>query len=129
VQQQVILDTLKSFNSHPTVDELYNEIQKKHPAISKTTIYRNLRNLSEGGRVSQVPIVEDVTRYDGRIEPHSHFFCTKCSMIYDVDLSSAGFISGASELVADEYGHKVDRQEISLFGICSKCALELKQDD
>lgn len=122
VQQQVILDTLKSFTTHPTVDELYCEIQKKHPAISKTTIYRNLRNLSSDGTILQVPLIEDVSRYDSCVNPHSHFFCNECGTIYDVDISSEGCLTDASNFVEGKYGYKITRQEISLFGICSKCA-------
>ena len=54
VQRQIILDTLRKLSKHPTIDEIYVEIHNEHPSISKTTVYRNLRQLADNGAIRQV---------------------------------------------------------------------------
>jgi Fe2+/Zn2+ uptake regulation proteins len=118
IQRQIILDTLKNFSTHPTVDELYLEIQKIHPAISKTTIYRNLRQLAQGGEIGQVALTNDVERYDKRTEHHYHFQCKECKALFDVDVAS---IQGINEKVEEKHGFQVDEHNILFKGICLRC--------
>jgi len=118
IQRQIILDTLKNFDTHPTVDELYLEIQKTHPAISKTTIYRNLRQLAKGGQIGQVALPNDVERYDKRTEPHYHFQCKVCSSLFDVDIE---VVHGIHEQVEEKHGFQVDEHNIIFKGVCLQC--------
>jgi len=118
IQRQIILDTLQSFNTHPTVDELYLEIQKTHPAISKTTIYRNLRKLAKGGEIGQVALPDGVERYDKRGEHHYHFQCKECEGLFDVDIAS---LQGLNETVEAKHGFQVDEHNIVFKGVCLQC--------
>ena len=105
VQRQIILDTLKKFTIHPTVEELYEEIQKSHPSISKTTIYRNLRQLVQGGHVGNIVLLDDAERFDKRTDRHYHFQCKSCGALFDVDID---YPDGINEKVQEKYGVHVD---------------------
>jgi len=118
VQRQIILDTLKKFITHPTVDELYSEIQKSHPSISKTTIYRNLRQLAHGGQIGRVAISDNAERFDYRTDRHYHFQCKTCGEIFDVDID---YVDGINEAVQKKYKFRVDEHDIIFRGVCSKC--------
>ena len=118
IQRQIILDTLRNFSTHPTVDELYLEIQKTHPAISKTTIYRNLRQLAQGGEIGQVELSNDAERYDKRTEFHYHFHCKECKELFDVDID---YMQGINEKVEEKHGFQVDKHDIVFKGVCLKC--------
>ena len=118
IQRQIILDTIRNFSTHPTVDELYLEIQKTHPAISKTTIYRNLRQLAQGGEVGQVELSNDAERYDKRTEPHYHFHCKECKKLFDVDID---YMQGINEKVEEKHGFQVDKHNIIFKGVCLQC--------
>jgi len=118
VQRQIILDTLNKFITHPTVDELYSEIHKGHPSISKTTIYRNLRQLAQGGQIGRVALPDDVERYDKRTDRHYHFQCKSCGELLDVDI---GYVDGINEKVQEKYGFQVDGHNTVFFGTCTQC--------
>ena len=118
VQRQIIFDTLNKFITHPTVDELYAEIQKSHPSISKTTIYRNLRELAQGGQVGRVTLPDDVERYDKRTDYHYHFQCKSCGELLDVDID---YLAGINEKVQAKHGFQVDEHDIVFMGVCPQC--------
>jgi len=118
VQRQIILETFNKFITHPTVDELYSEIQKSHPSISKTTIYRNLRQLAQGGQIGKIALPNDVERYDKRTDQHYHFQCKSCRELFDVDID---YLDGINEKVQEKYGIQVEEHDIIFKGICSQC--------
>lgn len=118
VQQQIILNALTKFNTHPTVDEIYEEIFKNHTAISKATVYRNLRKLTDNGDVKQVPMTDETERYDSRISKHYHFKCKICKKIFDVDIQ---YNSNVDETVRQMYGFQVDDHDVIFKGICTQC--------
>jgi len=118
VQRQIIINTLKEFKSHPSVDVLYAEIYKTHPTISKATVYRNLRMLSEEGLIKQIAVSDDVARYDGCVKVHYHFSCKLCNKIFDLEMD---MLEGIDNNVQDSYGVKVDGHEILFSGTCAEC--------
>ena len=118
VQRQIIFTTLNSFVIHPTVDELYSEIRKSHPSISKTTIYRNLRQLAQGGQIGRMALPDDVERYDKRTDRHYHFQCKSCGELLDVDID---YLDGINEKVQEKHGFQVDEHDIIFKGVCPKC--------
>jgi len=118
VQRQIILEALNKFNTHPTVDELYSEIQKSHPSISKTTVYRNLRQLAQGGHIGRVALPDDVERYDKRTDQHYHFQCKSCGGLLDVDIN---YLDGINEKVHKKHGFQVDGHDIVFMGVCPQC--------
>jgi len=116
VQQQIILKTLKLIDKHPTVDELYLEIQKEHPVISKATIYRNIKRLTGTGEVKRIP--GDAARYDISAGCHSHFICEMCGVVMDV----AHEVDRECDTEALEAnGYDINRREFYLYGTCPGC--------
>ena len=122
IQKQIVLETLKSFNTHPSVDELYSVINKKHPTISKATIYRNLNQLAQKGAILQIALANDVSRYDGCTDFHHHFICDSCGGVFDVYIDSTDDSEGLFANIKNKYGYTVDRSMTFFFGTCSKCA-------
>lgn len=118
VQRKIILETLKRLNNHPTTEELYAEIQKGYPTISKTTVYRNLRLLTQSGLVRRVSVPDGPERYEGQPEPHYHFKCSICGGVFDVDIP---VISDIDARVAQKYGFDVSGHDIMFHGVCNKC--------
>ena len=118
VQRQIISETLNKFITHPTVDELYSEIIKSHPSISKTTVYRNLRQLAQGSQIGRVALPDDVERYDKRTDQHYHFQCKSCGELLDVDID---YLDGINEKAQEKHGFQVDEHDIVFKGICLNC--------
>ena len=118
VQRQIILTGLRKLNTHPTIEEVYAEIQKEHPAISKTTVYRNLRQLAESGIIRQVSLPDGLERYDRFATPHYHFRCMKCNSILDVEMK---YLSNIDDEIQEKYNFQVDKHDVVFTGVCMKC--------
>ncbi|MCL1803288.1 MAG: transcriptional repressor [Eubacteriaceae bacterium] len=118
VQRQIILDTLKKLRIHPSIDEIYAEIHKEHASISKTTIYRNLRQLAKAGEIRQVLLADGLERYDSRTEQHYHFTCKHCGGILDINIE---YLEGINDKVQGMYGVQVDEHDVIFIGVCQDC--------
>ena len=112
-----MLQTL-SILVHPYMDEIYDEIHVGHPSISKTTVYRNLRQLSEDGIIRQLFMPDGLRRYDRRTDSHYHFKCKSCEGIFDVDMDYLAGIDGA---IQEKQGFNVEEHSIVFWGFCTGC--------
>jgi len=118
VQRQIILAAVKKFLNHPKVEDVYLEVHKNHPTISKATVYRNLRYLVACGEICQIALSDDLSRFDKRADPHNHFKCKICGNIFDVDVD---YFADIDETVRQKYGFQVVAHDVVFRGICSKC--------
>jgi len=82
-QRVAIMQYLLSHHTHPTIDEIYNNLCSLIPTLSRTTVYNTLRMFSEVGAAQQITIDDHHVCYDGIIEPHAHFVCRQCGKIQD----------------------------------------------
>jgi len=107
--------------THPSVDDLYDELKKKHPSISKATVYRNMRSFVEKGIALQVAVTGDASRFDGCTDFHFHFICNDCRKVIDLQIDGADDSEKLNNIVQNQYGFKVDKQLTSFFGTCLDC--------
>ena len=63
-QRLKVLEYLTQNRCHPTVEQIFTELQKDIPTLSKTTVYNTLRILAEAGLVKVITIDERESRYD-----------------------------------------------------------------
>ena len=118
-QREAIKDYLSSVTTHPTADTVYMHIKDEFPNISLGTVYRNLSLLSDIGEIRKLTNFGSADRYDGRVAPHSHFMCTKCNRVIDMQSDS---LNGILEQAAAEFVHgKVFDVDASFYGICKEC--------
>ena len=85
-QRLKVLEYLTQNRCHPTVDQIYTELQKDIPTLSKTTVYNTLRILAEAGLVKVISIEDKECRFDIDTEDHGHFKCESCGTIFDFPL-------------------------------------------
>ena len=115
VQRIRVLEYLQNSKNHPTIDNIYNDLVKEIPTLSKTTVYNILKLFSEKNVARTFRIGNNEARYDGDTSIHGHFKCNKCGIIYDfnVNIDELKF-SGLDKFKINEY-------HIYLNGICKKC--------
>ena len=80
-QREAILKILRNTRSHPTADQIYDEVRKDIPNISKGTVYRNLQVLEEDGAITELKINGTQSRYEVKQESHYHFRCENCGCV------------------------------------------------
>ena len=117
-QREVILRVLRTTNSHPTVDRIYDEVRKEIPHISLGTVYRNLKLLQEGGKILEIDLSGAFSRFDGNPENHYHFRCEKCGRVFDVDEPVSKELD---ERVARKMDFAVLYHRIEFRGLCKEC--------
>lgn len=117
-QREAILNVLRSADSHPTADWIYDEVRKTIPNISKGTVYRNLKILQEKGEISELNLSGTVSRFEGRQENHYHFRCDKCGRVFDLDEPVNNELD---ERVARKTGFKVSYHQLEFRGFCKDC--------
>ncbi len=115
-QREKILELLKDTKDHPSADEVYEKIREIFPSISLGTVYRNLGVLHEQGLVNRIMHAAGPDRFDADMYIHSHFYCERCGIIYDIKEDALTMQTG--NLLS---GHKVNKQTTSYYGICSNC--------
>ncbi|MCE2741789.1 MAG: transcriptional repressor [Sphingobacteriales bacterium] len=80
-----IYQLLSTFKHHPSAEELYQKVSKKHPSISLATIYKTLEVLVQNKLVKKVVTDEDKVRYDFRTDQHIHLYCERTNKITDYE--------------------------------------------
>jgi len=113
-QRLQILETI-SMCGHKDIDEIYSEVVAKYPTISLATVYKNLIIMNESGVLREVPIVGKKSKYEINKADHLHLVCNHCGSIEDHPMESLfGGLANKEDFV-------LEKQEINLYGICSKC--------
>ncbi len=118
-QRNAVLRVLGKKNFHPTVDEIYSVVKDEFPKISLATVYRNVEQLCQMGKIWKVDIAEGPARYDGNMEKHFHACCEMCGAVEDAQLNTdlADMIDPGS--VADKFF--VTGYRVEFYGVCDNC--------
>ncbi len=121
-----ILKYLDKHRTHPTADEIYTELKKTNPSLSKTTVYNSLETLKLEGIIQNLSICATEARYDFNKDMHHHFLCTKCNRIYDIDFKCPNVEKIRHEIQSE--GHKITEVHGYFKGICKNC-IKKKTDE
>jgi Fur family ferric uptake transcriptional regulator len=118
-QRAAVHEALQGDASHPSADEIYLRVRKVLPRISLGTVYRNLQQLVEEGRIRVLLLDERVARYDPMLADHDHFICQRCNRVIDVMLEYDRDVN-TTPLV--EQGFTITAHRLSVHGLCQTCA-------
>jgi Fur family peroxide stress response transcriptional regulator len=117
-QREAILRVLRNTRSHPTADSIYDEVRKEIPAISKGTIYRNLKVLQELGKIRELNLNGTVSRFEVAQSDHYHFRCEVCGRVLDLD---EPVHKELDRKVAERTGLKISHHQLEFRGRCQDC--------
>ena len=121
IQREVILDELYNSNEHLTPEELYKQIQEKHPDLKTgiATVYRTLSLLEDSEMVTSLSFGTQGKKYElGAKDHHDHIICTQCGEITEfVDEQ----IEERQHKIAEALGFKMEDHSMQIYGVCKKC--------
>ena len=121
-QRLAIVKILAESEDHPSVENIYDQINKDFPTMSLATVYKNIILMKSLGEVLELGFPDGSNRYDGnKPYAHPHVVCTKCKKIVDPDLES---LDDMTKEVAAETHFKILNHRLDFFGICSDCMAE-----
>lgn len=120
-QREIILDAFLRAKTHPSIEDLYLKLRKKHPNIGYATVYRTLKLFAECGIAAERNFGDGQRRYESTsaVEHHDHLICTGCGKI--IEFENLG-IEKLQEEVAMEHGFVIENHRLEIFGVCPECA-------
>lgn len=114
-QRELVYKVVMQSSDHPGADAVYERARKIMPKISMGTVYRNLKQLAEMGKIREIRISDNYNRYDKTLQVHAHFFCRVCGKVTDVPVE--GGIKGPGS----GFGGKLESTDILFGGVCEEC--------
>ena len=127
-QRELILNSLRNRKDHPTAEKLYLDLKNEMPELGIATVYRNLSDLCEEGKIIRIKTASGPDKFDGNTMPHIHFECKECGDIIDIVLfeNQVKQLDNDLKIFAKQINAEVEDSEITITGLCTKCKKKLK---
>jgi len=122
-QRIKVLEYLNKNQCHPTVDQIFKDLQSEIPTLSKSTIYNTLNLFLKSGLIRVINIEDNETRYDIITKNHGHFKCESCGKIFNFSID---FNSLKTEELS---GFKIIDKNLYFKGICPRCLTNVNNND
>ncbi len=124
-QRERIFRAVMESCEHPTANMVYEQLKTDMPRLSLGTVYRNLNQLADAGRLKKIPLADGSCRFDKTKEAHSHIVCETCGVVADVHLPS---FQALEEAIETETDFSLKSYDVVLRGVCQHCRLLTEQN-
>lgn len=121
-QREEIIKVVKDSYDHKTAEEIYMIVKANDPAVSRSTVYRNLGLLVENNIVNKISMLVGPDRYDYIRETHNHVICSKCGKIFDFKYEFE--YNHLKKLIMEQTGVEISDKGIALEGLCDSCKIK-----
>ena len=122
-KRDAILDCIRHTKCHPTAEWVYQQLKPDFPDLSLGTVYRNIAMFKEEGIIQSIGVVNGLERYDYTTEPHTHFICSTCGQVIDLD----HVVLPAAVLEDAASGGTIATYQLQFIGTCAECSGHQKQ--
>lgn len=112
--EKQIYDIVNASDEHMTADQVFNELQKSYPTVSRATVYNNLNKLCDVKLIRRVTLEDSPDRYD-RISKHDHLICQKCGKLADICFDDL------TQTLIKQLGNDFLYYDLKVFYICPDC--------
>jgi Fur family peroxide stress response transcriptional regulator len=117
-QRKAIFEAIVGRKDHPTADQIYEDVSRRLPNVSRMTVYRVLDLLVRLDMITKVCHPGSAVRFDPTTERHHHLVCLRCNQLFDLqdpDLDNLGLPD------TRRLGFRVADYSIQFKGLCSAC--------
>ena len=118
-KRDAILTCIRQTKCHPTADWIYQQLKPEIPDLSLGTVYRNLAMFRSEGIIQSIGVVNGLERYDADTSSHSHFVCSQCGQVYD--LEGLNLPKSFMEEAARCTGGTITNYHLQFTGSCADC--------
>ena len=122
-QREEIYRAVCASQGHPTAEMIYQQLKPDLPKLSLGTVYRNLHQLAQDGRLVELP--GPISRFDGDTAPHTHFQCSCCGAVED--LMDLPYDSELDRQASDR-GYQITGHTLFFTGLCPNCAQQAAEN-
>lgn len=124
-QRLLVADALASAGRQVTAQDLYHRLRRLDPRIGRATVFRTLEALVAAGVARRLEQDGHVYGYVAcRPEHHHHLACDRCGRVEEI---GEGYITPVAERLAAEHGFQIDDARLDFYGLCARCAAEVRQ--
>lgn len=113
-QRVLILEYLQKNRTHPSTEEIFQDLQNDISVLSRATVYNTVKLFKEKGLLRVVDLGHEVAHYDIDLMDHAHFQCTTCQNVSNLDYNQ--------DLVDLPEGFQMDEMHILIKGTCNECS-------
>ncbi len=113
--QQQILALLQRANTHLTAEQVHTLVRKEHPSVSLSTVYRNLTQFADTGKIRRIRRAGSQDCFEGNLTPHDHAYCVLCGRVSDLRIPSLkGFLK-------EHFNHPILSFDLLVNYVCPDC--------
>lgn len=122
-ERAIFVEEVFASHEHFDAEQLIQRIaaRKDNRRVSRSTIYRTLRQLEEAGLIRKVARQDekDVYEHDYGYPQHDHLICNKCGTL--IEFHNTG-ISELVEEIARAHGFRMAGHRMEVHGLCRDCS-------
>lgn len=116
-QRIAVFEALRRSRDHPSAEALYRRVRRRHPTISRASVYNALNLFASLGLLAELEGADGLAHFDGEVSPHANMVCVRCGAIEDLrDID----VEALLQRVARLSGFAVERH-LTVRGICPAC--------
>jgi Fe2+ or Zn2+ uptake regulation protein len=83
-QRIAVAEYVLAANTHPSADEIWEQVRRRCPTLSRATVYNTLKLFVDKGLIKLQVLKEGTVVFDPRVDAHHHFIDVDTGKIYDV---------------------------------------------
>ena len=116
-QREQIYEAVCATRTHPTAEMVYHRLKPALPRLSLGTVYRNLHQMAQEGRLTELD--GPTIRFDADTAPHAHLRCAQCGGLRDLEHLR---YDEALDRRAEAGGCVITGHTLVFNGLCPACA-------
>jgi Fur family iron response transcriptional regulator len=87
-QRVAVAEYVLFTTDHPSADQVWAEVKRSFPMLSRATVYNTLHLFTEKGLLRELVLAEGKVVFDPKLDPHHHFLDDETGEIVDVPWSA-----------------------------------------
>ena len=121
-EREIFVQEVFASHEHFDADQLIQRLEQRKDGkrVSRSTIYRHLKQLEEAGLIRKVARQgdRDLYEHDYGYPQHDHLICKKCGELIEFHNSE---IREVLEQVAKIHGFRIEAHRLEGYGLCNNC--------
>ena len=87
-QRVAVADYVLHTTEHPSADQVWAEVKRGFPMLSRATVYNTLNLFTQKGLLRELVLAEGKVVFDPKLDAHHHFLDEETGEIVDVPWSA-----------------------------------------
>ena len=116
--RRALVLALVEADGHVTAEDLAGRVQRAHPDVHLSTVYRSLEALENLGIVDHVHLGHGRAVYHLADDAHQHLVCEVCGHVLEVPDST---FADLERLLRERYRFAIRPSHFAVLGRCAEC--------